>query len=130
MMGKALLNAVGLWARILGPAVMIVCGVAIFRAAMRNDDDGGISEAGAFALPVSLCLDNVIAGVGISPLAGHALDSALCIGLISALMSLTGAYGAQWLRGILSRLAIPRLEMLGAAYLVVLALRSLAQTAT
>lgn len=130
MMGRALLNAVGLWARIIGPAVMIVCGIAIFRAAMGQKDDECVSEAGAFALPVSLCLDNLIAGVGISPLAGHALESALCIGLISALMSLTGVYGAQWLRRIVSHLAILRLEMLGAAYLVVLALRSLAQTAT
>jgi putative Mn2+ efflux pump MntP len=129
LLGKALLSVLGVCSQITGPAMMIVCGIAIFRSSLRGDDQG-LSEAGAFALPVSLCLDNLVAGIGVSPAVGPAWTAALSIGLISASMSCVGVYGAQWLRKIIYSLHIPRLEMLGAAYLVMLGLRTLAERVT
>ena len=107
---------------------MIACGVAIFLAAIRHAPEA-ISEAGVFALPISLCLDNVIAGAGLSPIGNPVWLAALCIGLMSAMMSCAGLYGAVRIRGLLGRVPRLRVEMAGAAYLVVTAIRMLAERA-
>jgi manganese efflux pump family protein len=124
--GKAFLPAIGVWSHLAGPAVMIACGLAIFHAALRHELET-ISEAEVFALPLSLCLDNVIAGAGLSPIGNPVGLAALCIGLMSAAMSCAGLYGAARIRGLLGRVPRLRVEMAGAAYLVVLAFRMLAE---
>jgi putative Mn2+ efflux pump MntP len=124
--GKAFLTAIGVWSHFAGPAVMIACGLAIFCAALRHAPET-ISEAGVFALPLSLCLDNVIAGAGLSPIGKPVWLAALSIGLTSAMMSCAGLYGAARVRGLLARVPRLRVEIAGAAYLVILAFRMLAE---
>ena len=124
--GKAFLNALGVWSHIAGPAVMIVCGIAILVAAIRNTPEA-FPEAGVVALPVSLCLDNVVAGAGLSPTGEPVWMAALLIGLTSAILSGIGLYGAARIRGLLRRLPALRVEMAGAAFLVILAFRMLAE---
>ena len=126
LMAKAMLSAAGAWAHVAGPAVMIACGIAIFHAALRQSDES-VSETGAFALPLALCVDNVFAGAGISPMAGPVWMGALYIGITSSLMSCVGVYGAQWIRRLLTCLPRVRVEMVGATYLVLVAIHMLTE---
>jgi putative Mn2+ efflux pump MntP len=72
-----------------------------------------------FGLPLSLSLDNVLLGAGVSAAPGPALLSALGIGAISAAMSCIGLYCGGWLRQ-----AVPeRIELVAGAYLCMLAVR-------
>jgi putative Mn2+ efflux pump MntP len=65
---------------------------------------------------------------GISPLAVPVCLAALSIGLIGALMSCIGLYGGRQLRRVLQRFEFRRLDIAGAAYLLVLAFHMLATT--
>ena len=123
--GKAFLSALGAWSHVAGPAVMIACATAIFIASLRGTQDG-IPEAGVVALPLSLSLDNVVAGAGLSPIGEPVWTAALGIGLMSAVMSCAGLYGAASVRGLLARVPRLRVEMVGAGYLAILAVRMLA----
>jgi manganese efflux pump family protein len=124
--GKAFLNSFGGWSHVAGPAVVIACGISIFYAAMRRTQDG-LPPAGVVALPMALCLDNVVAGAGLSAIGEHMWFSALCIGLTSATMSCAGLYAAARIRCLLGGVPRLRVETAAAGYLVVLALRMFAE---
>jgi putative Mn2+ efflux pump MntP len=72
-----------------------------------------------FGLPLSLSLDNLLAGVGLGSIHYPVLLSALVMGLVSAAMSCAGLYLGNWLR----RFVPKRTEVVVGAYLCVLAVR-------
>ena len=79
-----------------------------------------------FGLPLSLSLDNLLGGAGISALGYPVVPAALLIGLVSAAMSCAGLYLGGWLRRLLQwRFAAWCLEPAVGAYLCLLAVRML-----
>jgi putative Mn2+ efflux pump MntP len=79
-----------------------------------------------FGLPLSLSLDNLVGGAGISALHYPVLPAALLIGLVSAAMSCAGLYLGGWLRRLVQwRVAPWFLEPAVGAYLCLLAVRML-----
>lgn len=82
----------------------------------------GFSNHGALllGLPLSLSLDNVIAGAAISFAGYPVLAAALIVGSVSAGMACAGLYAGQRLRRFLPE----RIEVVVGAYLCVLALRA------
>jgi putative Mn2+ efflux pump MntP len=119
--GNLLHSALGSAAAKIGPVVLLVCGVAVFVLALRQEDVTELvnSRHMLFGLPLSLSLDNLLAGVGLGSIHYPVLLSALVIGLVSAAMSCTGLYLGNWLR----RFVPKRTEVVVGAYLCVLAVR-------
>jgi putative Mn2+ efflux pump MntP len=77
-----------------------------------------------FGLPLSLSLDNLLGGAGISALGFPLAPAALLIGLVSAAMSCAGLYFGAWLRKVVRwRVAQWCLEPAVGAYLCLLAVR-------
>jgi putative Mn2+ efflux pump MntP len=124
LLGRSLLTLLDPIASGIAPLVMLGCGAAVLYLALRRDDPDLASFANHRALlvgvPLSLSLDNVIAGAAIS-FAGHSLvQSALLIGVISASMSCVGLYLGHRLRRVLPQ----RIELAVGAYLCFLAVRA------
>jgi putative Mn2+ efflux pump MntP len=127
LVGRAALALIEPYTRIAGPLTTIVCGAAVLAGAIlggREDRPAGDTRA-LFGLPLSLSLDNLVAGVGIGSLPCPAWVAALAIGLVSGGMSCAGLYGAAWLRRWFCRMVPARVEVLMGAYLCVLAVRML-----
>jgi putative Mn2+ efflux pump MntP len=108
-----------------GPLVLLGCGAAILVQAFR--EDGRPVDLGAawiFALPVTMSMDNLLAGVGLGSAGYPIVLSALVVGSVSGAMCLTGlffgAWAGRWIPG--------RAEVLSGAVLVVMALVGLART--
>ena len=84
-----------------------------------------------FGLPLSLSLDNLLGGAGISALGYPMVPAALLIGLVSAAMSCAGLYLGGWARGLVqwrgvrSSVLARCLEPAVGAYLCLLAVRLL-----
>jgi manganese efflux pump family protein len=70
-------------------------------------------------LPLSLSIDNVIAGTGIGIAGYPPVMSALIVGSVSATMACTGLYAGHWFKRFLPQ----RIEIAVGAYLSVLAIR-------
>lgn len=124
--GKAMLSVLGSWAGILAPLITVVCGITVLATAARQDSEPLHSPLW-MTLPLSLSLDNFVAGAGISPMADAALPAALMIGGISAAMSFVGLFGAAWLRTVFSPLRSARFEMAIGIYLCLLSVLLLAE---
>lgn len=125
LLGRSLLSMLDPVAEQLAPIVMLGCGAAVLYLALRRDEPDLAALANHRALllgvPISLSLDNVIAGAAIS-FSGHSIvQAALVIGTISAAMSCLGLYLGNWLRHLLPK----RIELAVGAYLCFLAVRSL-----
>jgi putative Mn2+ efflux pump MntP len=103
------------------PLIGIVAG----RAALATVGAYGQIAAPAmlFGLPVTMSLDNLAAGLGISALACPLWAAALTIGMVSAAMSCMGIYGAAALRSRLPRWIPAHAEFAVGGYLCVLAAR-------
>jgi manganese efflux pump family protein len=123
VVGRAALAAAGPYARIAAPAMTIACAGAVLISAFRGErkSDG----LPLFGLPVAMSLDNLAAGLGISPLAYPVWGAALTIGLVSAAMSCAGIYGAAALRPWIARWIPARAEYAVGGYLCLLAVRML-----
>lgn len=144
LLGKALLSMLAPVAEWLAPTAMLVCGLAVLVLALARDAPDadvlsmemtpveaplktgsamrGLSNHGALllGLPLSLSVDNVIAGAAIS-FAGYPVTMAvLIVGSVSAAMACAGLYAGQRLRRFLPE----RIEVAVGAYLSVLALRA------
>jgi putative Mn2+ efflux pump MntP len=79
-----------------------------------------------FGLPLSLSLDNLLGGAGISALGYPMVPAALLIGLVSAAMSCAGLYLGGWLRRLFrERFVGWCLDPAVGAYLCLLAVRLL-----
>jgi manganese efflux pump family protein len=124
--GHAVLKLIEPFARIAGPLMTVICGAAVFAVGLRGERDSLTGDSRLlFGLPLSLSLDNLVAGAGISPLPCPVWAAALLIGLISGGMSCAGLYGAARLRDLFRRIVPARADLLTGAYLCVLALRML-----
>jgi putative Mn2+ efflux pump MntP len=123
LLGRALLNAIAPVAEWLAPAAMLFCGVIVLWLALRRGEADLTRFANRRALllglPLSLSLDNVIAGAGIGVAGYPLLQSALIVGSLSAALACAGLYAGGWLR----RFLPDRIELAVGAYLSVLAIR-------
>jgi putative Mn2+ efflux pump MntP len=123
LLGRALLNAIAPVAEWLAPAAMLFCGVIVLWLALRRGEADLTRFANRRALllglPLSLSLDNVIAGAGIGVAGYPLLQSALIGGSLSAALACAGLYAGGWLR----RFLPDRIELAVGAYLSVLAIR-------
>lgn len=92
LVGQSLVDYVGGWVEYLGP--LMLCGYGLYtvyvarRCAEKesDDNDGWI----VFGLPLTLSLDNLVAGASLGVLGFPVLLSVAVIGATSALMSLAG----------------------------------------
>lgn len=121
--GSSLRDSVEGWADYVGPVVMLLCGGGIIALSLRAADLKPIftSKWTLVLLPLSLSIDNLLAGVGLGASGAPLLLSALVVGGISAAMSLAGLYAGQFVRGWLPR----RAELFSGAYLVAFGLGGL-----
>ena len=122
-LGRALLAVLAPVAEWLAPTAMLLCGALVLWLALRREeaDLGRLANRRALllGLPLSLSLDNVIAGAGIGVAGYPLLLSALIVGSLSAGMACAGLYAARSIRRFLPE----RIELVVGAYLSVLALR-------
>jgi putative Mn2+ efflux pump MntP len=125
LLGRGLITLLGETSSLLAPFAMFGCGCAVVYLAFRRDSDDLEQlvnhRALVLGLPLSLSLDNVVAGAGISFSTYPLVTSALLIGVISASMSCLGLYLGRWLRRFLPE----RIELVVGVYLCFLAARML-----
>lgn len=107
-----------------GPLVLLLCGAAILVHAVREGDARAVVNGRwMLGLPLTLSLDNLFAGVGLGSAGYPVVLSAVVVGGISGGMCVAGL----WAGGALRRWLPPRPEVLSGAFLIVLALVSLAR---
>ncbi len=111
-----------------GPLVLLLCGAAILVQALREDDDDAAerAEVGGWmilGLPLSLSLDNLVAGVGLGSAGYPVLLSAAVVGAISGGMCLVGLFAGAGLR----RWLPARAEAWSGVFLMGMAIVSLAR---
>ena len=90
--GRTAIELMGRWTALVGPLVLSVYGLYVLYLAWQCKESGGAdNDLWLFlGIPISLSLDNLVAGVGIGMLAFPVLVSALVLGVCSGLMSLAG----------------------------------------
>ena len=134
-MCEAVMSLAGLWAgaflrtHVLGAAnlagsmVLLASGLLVIYLALNDRDLEGVANNGwlIFGLPLSLSLDNLVAGAGLGANGYPVLLCAVLIGLICTAMSLTGLFLGDRVRRLLPRSA----GALAGAWLVLIAARSL-----
>jgi putative Mn2+ efflux pump MntP len=124
--GHTVLMLLSPYSRVAGPIMMIFCGMSLFVAALYIKGECCISNSRLlFALPLSLSLDNLATGFGISPLLCPVWIAALSIGVVSAVMSCVGLYAASHVKSRLRHILLPHIDLAVAGYLCVLAFRML-----
>lgn len=98
--GRLLLVTAGRAAAVVGPVAVLLCGLAVIVLALRKEDVSEVAASPAVlcGLPLSLSLDNLLAGVGLGSMPLPVLLSALIMGFTSAAMSCLGLYFGAWLR--------------------------------
>lgn len=120
LLGQSLVKYVGAWVEYLGPFVLGLYGCYVIYVARRCRD----SEAGekdhwlVFGIPLSLSLDNLVAGASLGLIGFPVALSAAVIGTMSGLMSLAGLR----LGGVAVRYLPVRAELLGGVALICIAL--------
>jgi putative Mn2+ efflux pump MntP len=92
--GSAVVDSLSPWTRWLGPLVLGGFGLLTFATAGADEanESGSTSGWACFGLPLTLSLDNLVAGLGLGTLGLPVLPSAAILGLISGLMALGGLY--------------------------------------
>lgn len=122
-LGRAILRLLGPVGTQMAPLAMLACGAAVLLLALRRKDVDKVvnSDTLLVGLPLSLSLDNVVAGAGISLSSRSVVTSAILIGCVSGAMSAAGLYFGGFLRRFLPR----RSEVMVGAFLCVLAIRML-----
>ena len=92
LIGKSLVNYVGWWTEYFGPLALFVYGVYVIYVARRCAGRGSEEPDRwvVLGLPLSLSLDNLIAGASLGLVGFPLLLSVVVIGSMSALMSLVG----------------------------------------
>jgi putative Mn2+ efflux pump MntP len=120
-LGRALLALLGPWGTRVAPLAMLGCGAAVVLLALRSKDvdDAVNSDTVLVGLPLSLSVDNVIAGAGLSLSSRPLVTSAVVIGCVSGAMSAFGLYFGGWFRRFLPK----RSEWAVGAFLCALAVR-------
>jgi putative Mn2+ efflux pump MntP len=116
LLGLYVGDAIGPIADYVGPAVMGTYGLYLLVGAVRNPKADTLDHPWVtlFGLPLSLSLDNLIAGTGLGLLGFSPVISAVTLGAVTAVMSFVGL----WLGRLVVR-AIPiRSDLLSAASLL------------
>lgn len=92
LVGQSLVRFVGEWTEYLGPIVLGVYGAYVVYVARRYEGEEAVEPGGWIVLgvPLSLSLDNLIAGASLGMLGFPLLLSIALIGGMSSLMSLAG----------------------------------------
>jgi len=92
LIGKSLLEFVGPWVEHLGPLLLCAYGVYVIYIAQRYAGrvEGETDRWMVLGLPLSLSLDNLVAGTTLGMVGFPLLLSVLVIGATSALFSLVG----------------------------------------
>jgi putative Mn2+ efflux pump MntP len=92
LIGQSFVTHIGVWVEHLGPLMLFVYGVYVIYSARRYAEKETADEGGwmVFGLPLSLSLDNLIAGASLGMIGFPLWISVLVIGAMSGLMSLAG----------------------------------------
>jgi manganese efflux pump family protein len=92
LIGKSLLEFVGPWVEHIGPLLLCAYGVYVIYIARRcaGSETGETDRWMVLGLPLSLSLDNLIAGTTLGMIGFPILLSVAIIGAMSALLSLAG----------------------------------------
>lgn len=118
LLGRYLGEAIGPIAEYVGPAVMGAYGLYLLVRALSTDAPDEIDQPWAlFGIPLSLSLDNLLAGTSLGLLGFPPLFSALIFALITAAMTFVGLS----LGRIVGRLIRIRADLLSGIALVVVA---------
>jgi manganese efflux pump family protein len=110
-------------AGLAGAIVLLLSGLMVIFLALSDRDLEGVANSGwmIFGLPLSLSLDNLVAGAGLGANGYPVVLCALLIGAICTAMSLAGLFLAERVRRLLPRSA----GALAGAWLVAIAARAL-----
>jgi putative Mn2+ efflux pump MntP len=92
LIGKSLLQAIGPWVEHLGPLLLCAYGVYVIYIAKRcaGSETGETDRWMVLGLPLSLSLDNLIAGTTLGMIGFPVLLSVTIIGAMSSLFALAG----------------------------------------
>jgi putative Mn2+ efflux pump MntP len=92
LIGKSIIEHAGAWAEHLGPLLLCAYGAYVIYVARRCAGKEASEESGwiVLGLPLSLSLDNLVAGASLGMIGFPLLLSVTVIGAMSALMSLAG----------------------------------------
>lgn len=92
LIGKSLLEYIGPWVEHLGPLLLCAYGVYVIYIAQRyaGRETGETDRWMVLGLPLSLSLDNLIAGTSLGMIGFPILLSVTIIGAMSSLFSLAG----------------------------------------
>ena len=118
LIGQSLLKIVGPWVEHLGPLLLCVYGVYVIYIAQRCAETAETGRWMVLGLPLSLSLDNLIAGTTLGMIGFPILLSVTIIGAMSSLFALVGL---QLGRTAVNLLRI-RADLIGGVVLIVIAL--------
>ena len=91
VLGRQLGSAIGQYAELVGPIVLGVYGLYLLVGALRSPEPDEVDHPWAlFGIPLTLSLDNLVAGASLGLLGLSPWVSSVCFGAITAVMSLVG----------------------------------------
>lgn len=120
LIGQSVVTHVGAWVEYLGPVVLGLYGCYVIYVAQRWRDSEEKEQDHwlVFGIPLSLSLDNLVAGASLGLIGFPVLLSVAVIGATSGLMSLAGL----WMGSAAVRYLPVRAELLGGVALICIAL--------
>ncbi|HKG62367.1 MAG TPA: manganese efflux pump [Pyrinomonadaceae bacterium] len=120
LLGKSLLEFIGPWVEHIGPLLLCAYGVYVIYIAQRcaGTETGETDRWMVLGLPLSLSLDNLIAGTTLGMIGFPILVSVTIIGAMSSLLSLAGLRLGHTTVNLLRI----RADLIGGVVLVVIAL--------
>jgi len=120
LIGKSLLEFIGPWVEHLGPLLLCAYGIYVIYIARRyaGKEEGDTDRWMVLGLPLSLSLDNLVAGTSLGMIGFPILMSVAIIGAISASFSFVGL----WLGRTAVKLLPIKLELIGGVVLICIAL--------
>lgn len=119
LIGKSLLEFIGPWVEHLGPLLLCAYGVYVIYIAQRcaGSGTGETDRWMVLGLPLSLSLDNLVAGTSLGMVGFPIVISVTIIGAMSALLSLAGL----WLGRTAVKLVPVKVELIGGVVLICIA---------
>lgn len=120
LVGQSLVEHTGAWVEHLGPLVLGAYGVYVIYVARRYADREAPEEGRwmIWGLPLSMSLDNLVAGTSLGMVGFPLLLSVAVIGAMSTLMALAGL----WLGSLAVNFLRIKTELLGGVALILIAL--------
>ena len=125
LIGKSLLEYIGPWVEHLGPLLLCAYGVYVIYIARRyaGKEEAETDRWMVLGLPLSLSLDNLVAGASLGMIGFPMLLSVTIIGAMSALFAFVGL----WLGRTAVNLLPIKLEMIGGVVLICIAVSFVVQ---